>query len=213
MSETKAMAALPASANSGTMLLVRILAMLLPLGLAWCCLLVIPYVYRLATNAWAAPALHGDHTLTGKWIGVIKAAPVPVPDLSSSPFLTERHRAESLQDYSHAQARAIASTRVLLLDLSLDYFYLSSARISGTARVCSPQGDVQQFKVGSGSISQDAVTLQLYNRKPQAGASVHATRDQSHLSVIYQGLDVGGHGQLEHGDAVAFQKLCQSIKQ
>ena len=111
---------LTAEVNSTGMLIARIVAMIVLLSCVWLGVLGIVYGFRLATNAWAAPALHKQQAFTGTWVGVLAGDPVVVPDLSPSPYLSERHRQDSIADYNRSMAQARAVHHAILLHTSLE---------------------------------------------------------------------------------------------
>lgn len=204
---------LTVEANSIGMLIARIVAMIVILSCVWLGVLGIVYGFRLATNAWAAPALHKQQAFTGTWVGVLSGDPVVAPDLSPSPFLSERHRQDSIADYNRNKAQARAVRHAILLHTSLDYFYLSSARAKGTARFCDADGTESLFTAESGGSSTDmTMRLELFNKNPQSGGGLNLHRADGTMQATYNGVAVPIRGILRPGTEADFRQLCASLK-
>jgi hypothetical protein len=188
-------------------------AMILILSCVWLALLGVVYGFRLATNAWAAPALHKQQAFTGTWVGVLSGDTVVAPDLSPSPYLSERHRQDSIADYNRSKAQARAVRHAIMLHTSLDYFYLGSARAKGTARFCDADGTASLFTAESGGSSTDAMMrLELFNKDPQSGGGLDLHRTDGTVQATYNGADVPIRGVLRPGTEADFRQLCASLK-
>jgi hypothetical protein len=197
--------------NSGGMLIARAIAMLLVLSLVWGCFMLIPYSYRLFTNAWAAPVVHGKSSFTGTWVGTLYPPSVKAPDLSPSPYLTERNRIDSANDYELRKRQAKADVRVVMLDMSLDFFSLGSARLRGRAQVCDPQGRTFSFRYTTFNVSNQGMELMLYNDTQSQGGHLQSTYDGNVLKTEYHNFDLDIHGELHRGDKADFDRLCAAV--
>lgn len=197
--------------NSGGMLIARIIVMLLIFAVVWCGFMLIPYTYRLVTNAWAAPLLHGKNSYTGTWVGTLYPPPVKAPDLRPSPFLSERNREESIQDYELSKKQARDEIRVVMVSMSLDFFHLGSAKLGGKAKMCDTRGRTAEFKYTSTDVSDHGMWLILYNDTQGQGGDLKSTYDGTVLKTEYLGFDGSLHGELHRGGQSDFDRLCGAL--
>ena len=193
------------------MLIAQAVVMIALLSCVWFALLGVVYAYRLASNKWAAPALH-KQAFTGTWVGTLSAPPVFVPNLSPSPFLSERHRRDSIVEYQRQLAQAKAVRSAVLLHTSLDYFYLSSARAKGSVTFCGADGRQELLNAESGGTITDAfMGLELYSKDPQAGGGLKLQRSEDGVQASYNGAAVPVSGMLRPGTEADFRQLCAGL--
>ena len=197
--------------NSGGMLIARGIAMLVVLSLVCGCFMLIPYTYRLFTNAWAAPMVHGKSSFTGTWVGTLSPPPVTAPKLGPSPYLTERNRIDSANDYELRKRQAKADVRVVMLDMSLDFFSLGSARLRGGAQICDSQGRRSNYKYTTFNVSNQGMELMLYNDTQSEGGHLQSTYDGNVLKTEFHDFDIDIHGELHRGGKSDFDQLCAAI--